>query len=548
MVLFLHYLKIYYPQIYNNFIRFVAPYKNFMAILPSTIRFLFQNRLRNIDRMREHGDRMQQQQLQQLVGIPHGKSHGIKYLDDLGFSFRGGNYQELYREFTGRVPIVNYDQLAPYVVKIQHGEQGILSHKKVKWMAKSSGTTASVSKFIPITTDALHKCHFQGGRDVMAIHCDNFPDSKAFNGKALTLGGSASISEGGGIMCGDLSAIMIANTPMWVNTFRYPKADIALISDFEHKVQEICRCSVSERITSFAGVPSWNMVLMNKILEHTGASNMHEVWPDMSLFIHGGVGFKPYREPFAKLFPESGMRYMETYNASEGFFAIQDDPSRDDMLLMLDYGVFYEFLELGDYYSGLGNGSNHDRAVPLEGVRCGVNYAMIITTNGGLWRYMIGDTVEFTSIKPYKIRITGRTKQFINVFGEEVIVDNAERALQATCAEYGGIVSDYTVAPVFMEGREQGAHEWLIEFSQMPHVDLALFCTRLDAALRALNSDYNAKRQHGSTLRELRVTVAPKGTFLRWFDSRGKVGGQNKVPRLSNSREYIEQLLAVISH
>lgn len=515
-----------------------------MAILNSTIRFFSKNRLQQIDNMRLRGVDTQHIQLESLLhsngDCTYLREQGAK-LGTSTTTMRGG---ELYSSFAKQVPVVGYDELKPYVERVLQGEKGVLTSESVQWMAKSSGTTAGKSKFIPITHNALHKCHYRGGRDVMVVYCDNHPSSLAFNGKALTLGGSARIDETSGISCGDLSAIMIANTPLWVNAIRYPKSDIALIADFQKKVEAICNCAIGQNVTSFAGVPSWNMVLMNKILDHTGAKHIHEVWPEMSLFIHGGVGFKPYREPFSKLFPDPQMTYMETYNASEGFFALQDDPTSEDMLLMLDYGVFYEFIETSYLHSASPSIAEH--VVPLSGVVSGVNYAMIITTNGGLWRYMIGDTVSFTSTNPYKIKITGRTKQYINAFGEEVIVDNAEGALHAACTTCGATVAEYTVAPVFMEGRAKGCHQWLIEFSIMPPCGVEAFVSALDSELCTLNSDYGAKRDNNSTLTAPTITVAPVGTFMRWFDIRGKVGGQNKVPRLSNDRAYIDELLAIM--
>lgn len=371
----------------------------------------------------------------------------------------------------------------------------------------------------------------------MAVFNDNFPRSKAFQGKALTLGGSAKIDTQGvaGHKAGDLSAILIANTPPWVAMFREPKARVALIADFQQKIETICRTTVNRRITSFAGVPSWNLVLMNRVLEYTGKDNLCEVWPEMSLFIHGGIAFTPYRSQYEKLIPSTEMKYMETYNASEGFFALQDDPNDSSMLLMLDYEVFYEFLPMGSL-------DDPTQVVTIEGVKTGINYAMIISTSCGLWRYMIGDTVEFTSLSPYKIRITGRTKHYINAFGEEIIIDNAQRALSAACAATGASIAEYTAAPIFMEGKSKGAHEWLVEFSEAPSSE-ELFIKTLDDTLQSVNSDYAAKRYLSTTLNAPCLRVAPSGLFYKWLASRGKVGGQNKVPRLSNDRRYIDPLI-----
>ena len=484
------------------------------------------SRLRQIDRFRSRGALVQQEQFRWLM------EHGAPCSYLAGKGVTRGCSQE---DFRRRIPVVDYDALYPEIEKVRAGQANVLYPDPVKWFARSSGTTGDRSKYIPVTKASLWDCHYRGARDVTILFARNHPRSKAFDGKALTLGGSHRLDTETNALSGDLSAIMIRNTPVWANFKRTPDADTALIPDFEEKVGRICEETTGRNVTSFAGVPSWNMVLMNRILDYTGKSNMHEVWPDMSLFMHGGVCFTPYREQYRKLFPSEQMKYIETYNASEGFFAIQDDPSQSDMLLMLDYRIYYEFLPLADL-------SDTSKAVPLEGVCRGVNYAMIISTNGGLWRYMIGDTVEFTSLSPYKIRITGRTKQYMNAFGEEVIVDNADRALHAACEATAAVVSDYTAAPVYMSGREKGAHQWLVEFEHGP-ASLEEFTAKLDRALQELNSDYEAKRFRDTTLHAPEVIPARKGLFYRWMADRGKVGGQNKVPRLSNDRSYMDALL-----
>lgn len=440
--------------------------------------------------------------------------------------------------FQRKIPVVGYDELQADINRVRAGEENILWPGRIEWFAKSSGTTADRSKYIPVTREALELCHFRGGRDVMAVFAYNNPTSKAFSGKTLTLGGSHRLDVmGGGAQSGDLSAILIHNAPQWVNWVREPSMKVALIPDFEQKVEAICRRCSRKRITSFAGVPSWNLVLMNRMLEYTGRNNLLEVWPDLSLFIHGGVSFTPYREQYRQLIPSSQMRYMETYNASEGFFALQDNLSTRDMLLMLDYGVFYEFLPVKELH-------DPTKAVTLADVELGVNYAMIITTNGGLWRYMIGDTVEFTSLSPYKIRITGRTKSYINAFGEEIIIDNAEAAIAAASVATGARVADYTAAPVFMEGNAKGGHEWFVEFETMPS-DLNRFVEVLDHTLQEVNSDYAAKRFKDTTLVAPRLVVGRPGAFYRWMQEREKLGGQNKVPRLANDRRYLDELLHI---
>lgn len=486
------------------------------------IRTAFADRLRSIDRQRLHPLDVQREQFAILMR-------------------GGGDYMQRFgairsvEQFQQTVPVVDYDAMAPWVERIRHGEGGSLwSGSKTCWFAKSSGTTGTASKFIPITKQYLNNCHYRGGRDAMAVFCDNFPTSTALSGKALTLGGSSKIDCDAGLRSGDLSAILIDNAPSWLSLIREPARSVALIPDFNEKIEAICRATVDKNVTSFAGVPSWNLVLMNKVLEVTGKSSLRDVWPNLGLFIHGGVAFSPYRAEFERIIPSDEMHYMETYNASEGFFGIQDDPTDYSMLLMLDYEIFYEFLPLSRI-------DDPSAAVTLEGVQLGVNYAMIISCSGGLWRYMIGDTVEFTSTSPYKIRITGRTKHFINVFGEEVIIDNAERALHSACVATGAVVAEYTAGPIFMEGQKKGAHEWLVEFSTMPS-SVERFTKELDTALQRLNSDYAAKRYHDATLSMPKVVVAPGGTFYKWLQGRGKVGGQNKVPRLSGSRDYLDQL------
>lgn len=488
------------------------------------IKLISAPRLRAIDRMRMHGAEIQAAQFEIL------KLGAGQYTKDYDLS--------TYTTFARTVPVVGYEDFSPAIDRVRGGESDFLwRNSPTRWLAKSSGTTASVSKFIPITARYLRNCHYRAGRDVMAIFNDTFPRSKAFAGQALTLGGSAKIDHDGtaGLSSGDLSAILIANTPRWVSILRQPKAEIALIADFEAKVDAICRATANRHITSFAGVPSWNLVLMNKILEFSGKQNLCEVWPDMSLFIHGGIAFTPYRTEYEKLIPSPDMKYMETYNASEGFFAIQDNQADASMLLMLDYETFYEFLPVSQL-------DQPDKAVPVEGVRLGVNYAMIISNSGGLWRYMIGDTVAFTSLNPYKIKITGRTKHFINAFGEEIIIENAERALQAACLATGASITDYTAAPIFMQGREKGAHEWLIEFSNAPS-SVELFGNVLDKTLQAVNSDYAAKRFQNTTLNAPRLRVAHAGLFHRWMAQRGKMGGQNKVPRLMSDRTVMDELI-----
>ncbi len=429
-------------------------------------------------------------------------------------------------QFEQRVDIFDYDAYSPYIDRARKGERDVVWNGEVRWFARSSGTTDR-SKYIPVTKDGLRRAHTRGTLDVAAIVSALFPDTRAYDGKLLTLGGSRRVErEGEQALTGDLSAILIENTKNVSGWFRTPSRDVALIADFDEKVAAICRQTTRQNVTSFAGVPSWNLMLMRKVLEYTGKQSLCEVWPNLELFVHGGVGFAPYAEHFKHIIPSERMRYLNTYNASEGFFSIADASEQEDMLLMVDYGTFYEF-------------DNGREIVPLEGVKMGEDYAMIITSCNGLWRYRIGDTVTFTSTKPYRIRITGRTKQFINVFGEELMVSNAEQALSYACRECGANVGDYTVAPIYMTDRERGRHQWIIEFTERPD-DMARFEQLLDEELQRLNSDYEAKRH--STLAAPQFTVVDEGTFLDWFVSQGRAGGQNKVPRLANDRQYIEQI------
>ena len=500
-----------------------------MVLTTQLVNLFFSRRRAEIDHFRKHPTEVQQKQLDYL--LKKGRHTLFGQMHDFA-SIRTPE------EFARQVEVQDYEMFRELILRTKQGEQQLFWPSRIEWFAKSSGTTGSKSKYIPVSREGLQDAHLQGPRDVIALFAALYPDTNVFSGKTLTLGGSCRIEqEGDKARSGDLSAILIRNTPVWADLRRTPSADTALIPDFELKVQKICKEAIPENVTSFAGVPSWNLVMMNKILEYTGKENLLEVWPHLELFVHGGMSFKPYQEVYRQLIPSSRMKYMETYNASEGFFAIADDPTRDDMLLMLDYHIYYEFLPMASL-------NDPTKAVPLEGVRPGVNYAMIISTSNGLWRYLLGDTVEFTSIAPYRIRITGRTKHFINVFGEEVMVENAESALRRACDLTGAEVAEFTVAPVFMEGRSQGAHEWVIEFRNQPTSQTA-FAEALDKALQEVNSDYEAKRFKNTTLLAPHLSIVPTGTFLRWMEQRGKLGGQHKVPRLYNDRTFVEELLAI---
>ena len=443
-----------------------------------------------------------------------------------------------YEDFAASSPVNTYEDLKLAIDRMRQGERDVLWPGQVRWYAKSSGTTNDKSKFIPVSQDGLRDTHYAGGRDAVAWYLGNNPHSRIFDGKALILGGShASNYNLKNSLVGDLSAILIENINPLVNLVRVPKKETALLSDFELKRDRIAHEAIRENVTNLSGVPSWMLSVMNRVLEVTGKENLSEVWPNLEMFFHGGVAFTPYREQYRKLIPSANMHYMETYNASEGFFGIQDDPSDLSMSLMLDYGVFYEFIPMDELESP------NPHVVPLWGVETGRNYAMLISTSSGLWRYMIGDTVRFTSTNPYKVVITGRTKFFINAFGEELIVDNAEVGLAEACRQTGAQVLEYTAAPVFMDGEGKCRHQWLVEFAKEP-ADIALFARILDETLQHVNSDYEAKRYKDITLQPLELVAARKGLFHDWLASKGKLGGQHKVPRLSNNRVHIEEMLA----
>ncbi len=503
-----------------------------MPIIAPLLNWLNSNRLEQIEALRKNPCQTQERVLDKLLSRASETEWGKKY-----------DYSSINNvdEFRSRVPVQTYDNLIPWIERLRNGEQNLLWPGDIKWFAKSSGTTSAKSKFIPISRESLEECQYRAIKDLLAIWFSNNPSSQIFTGKSLTLGGSHRINQfSNQSLYGDLSAILIENAPAAVELIRTPKKKIALLEDFEHKLEMILKTSVSENVTNFSGVPSWYLTLIKKVLEFTGKSNLLDVWPNLEVFFHGGVSFTPYREIYKKLIPGDKMHYMETYNASEGFFGIQDDPSSPDLLLMTDYGIFYEFIPADKVSSGQQN------ALTVAEIETGKNYAMVISTNGGLWRYMIGDTITFTSLAPHKFRISGRTSNFINAFGEEVIIDNAEKALQSACIATGAIVSEYTAGPVFMSEFSKGSHEWIIEFEKEPS-DLDQFTCILDDVLKSVNSDYEAKRFKDINLVKPLVRSVPAGTFNNWLRSKNKLGGQNKVPRLSNSREYIEELYKFVN-
>ncbi|MFZ5554607.1 MAG: GH3 auxin-responsive promoter family protein [Bacteroidota bacterium] len=444
-----------------------------------------------------------------------------------------------YSEFKNRVPLQDYEQLKPYVDRLMKGEQNLLWPTDVKWFAKSSGTTSDKSKFIPVTLEALEECHYKGGKDLLCLYYHNHPNRKLYKGKHLIVGGSAQINYlSNDSYFGDLSAIIIKNLPWWAEFRRTPSIDIALMQNWEEKIEKMASSTIHEDVYIIAGVPSWTYVLLKRILEITGKDNIADVWPRLELYMHGGVSFTPYRQQFKDIIRKPDMNYVETYNASEGFFGIQDTSDKNELLLMLDYGIFYEFIPMEKFSAGA------DAAIDLSQVETGKNYALVISTNAGLWRYVVGDTIEFTSVSPYRFRITGRTKHFINAFGEELIVDNAEKAMAIACERTGAAVREYTVAPVYMKEDEPGTHEWVIEFEKEPG-DPGFFTEVLDNALKSLNSDYEAKRSNNLNMRFPVIHKAVTGTFYAWLREKGKLGGQHKIPRLSNDRKLMEEILKI---
>lgn len=499
-----------------------------MAFINTILGLFTQKRLAQIDHFKANPLKVQRECLQELLSRAAATEYGQKY------DFSSILTTEQYKE---RLPIVHYEDISGYVRRMMEGENNILWPEEVEWFAKSSGTTDAKSKFIPVSPSSLEDCHFRGGKDVIAIFNRLYPDAGVFSGKTLALGGSSEVSKtNNNCQYGDLSAILISNTPFWVNRMKTPEASIMLMNNWEEKIEKICETTIKEDVRCLAGVPSWFLTVINKILERTGKANLHEVWPNLELFIHGGISFTPYREQYNRLLPDHKMKYLETYNASEGFFGLQDDPNDSSMLLMLDYGVYYEFMPTSEL------GKSNPRTVLLEDVKTGVNYALIISTNSGLWRYMIGDTIQFTSTKPYKFKITGRTKLFINAFGEEVIIDNATEALNFACRETGADVYEFTAAPIFMGEGKRGAHEWLIEFKNPP-ADIEQFAELLDNQIQKLNSDYEAKRM--LSLERLHIRIARPNLFNDWLKEKGKLGGQHKVPRLWNDRTHIDELLSM---
>lgn len=490
----------------------------------------FLPRQKELERHQKDGETLQNEVLQYLLARAKNTEYGRKHIFDIIKSYEG---------FVANVPVNTYEELKGDIDRMRHGERDVLWPGSVKWYAKSSGTTNDKSKFIPVSHEGLQNLHYAGGKDAVALYLRNNPRSRMFDGRGLILGGSHSPNYNvSNSLVGDLSAILIENINPLVNFVRVPKKSTALLSDFEVKRERIAHEVIGKNITNLSGVPSWMLSVLTRVMELSGKTHLEEVWPNIEVFFHGGVAFTPYRKQYEQLITSSNMHYMETYNASEGFFGLQSEPDDPAMMLMLDYGVFYEFIPMDEFEN------ENPTVVPLWGVETGKNYAMVISTSCGLWRYVIGDTIQFTSKNPYKFIITGRTKYFINAFGEELIMDNAEKGLAYACRETGAEVLEYTAAPVFMDEQAKCRHQWLIEFAKAPD-DMEKFATLLDRKLQEINSDYEAKRYKDITLQHLEISVARKDLFNDWLKQKGKLGGQHKVPRLSNSRKNIDELLAL---
>lgn len=502
-----------------------------MNIINKIVSTISKRRLQEIEYFRNNPEEVQLDVLTNLLNYAQKTVFGKKYNFS---SILTSN--KIIQHFQEKIPISDYEQIKPYIDRIRNGEQNMLWNSTIKWFAVSSGTTNSKSKFIPVSKEALEDCHLRGGKDLVAIYNNQIEDNELVKSKSLVIGGSQQIcSVDNGMYYGDLSAVIIDNLPVWSHLLRTPKKEISLLPKWEEKLEKMALKTIDDNVTSITGVPSWTLVLLKHILKITGKEKIEEIWPNFELFIHGGVSFVPYKAEFKRILPKK-TRYLETYNASEGFFGIQDDLNKDDLLLMLDLGIFYEFIPVENLYD------KKTKVYNVADVEIGKNYAMIISTNGGLWRYIIGDTIEFTSLKPHKIKITGRIKHFINAFGEELIIDNAEKALQIATFKTNSFIKDYTAAPIYMSEKGTGGHEWIIDFSKAPE-DIELFIHELDEALKSVNSDYAAKRQKDLTLKKPIIHLAKNDVFYRWLKAKNKLGGQNKVPRLSNTREYIDELL-----
>ncbi len=497
-----------------------------LPLINSIASWILKQRIHQIELFMKYPMEVQEELLFGLLKSSENTVLGKKY-----------DYQSIknYKTFNERIPVSTYEELEPYIEQTRQGAQNIFWNSSIKYFAKSSGTTNAKSKFIPVSSEALEHNHYKASKDLLCMYLNNNENSQLFTGKSLRLGGSKELYENNNTFFGDLSAILIDNMPMWAEFSSTPSNKTSLMSNWETKLPAIIKESSLENVTSLAGVPSWMMVLLNKTLEENKKTNILEIWPNVEVYFHGGVSFDPYKEQYKNLFPKDDFKYYEIYNASEGFFALQDQNNVSELLLMLDYGIFYEFIPMDTF------GKENQKVIPLSEVELHKNYALVITTNSGLWRYLIGDTIRFTSLQPFRIKVTGRTKHHINVFGEELMVENTDTALAKTCKTLHCEIIDYTVAPIFMKGKEKGAHEWMIEFKKHPD-NMANFSALLDKNLQEVNSDYEAKRFNNMTLNPLVLNVARKNLFYDWLKKKDKLGGQHKIPRLSNLRDYLEEL------
>ncbi len=501
-----------------------------MTLIDSVIHWLIKKRIHQIELFMKYPNEVQDELLKKLISTAKDTEWGRNY------DYRSINTP---KTFADRVPINTYEDLKPTIDRLRNGEQNLLWPEEIKWFAKSSGTTAGKSKYIPMSESAIEECHYKGGKDMMSLYLNVNPEASIFEGKHLIMGGSGLVQEvsNTSYYVGDLSAILMQNLPFWAQFKRTPSIEIALMDEWENKLELMAESTREHDVRGISGVPSWMLVLLKKVLKKSGKTKLKEVWPNLEVFFHGGVKFDPYREQYNRLIDPGDITYFNTYNASEGFFGIQDQKDSDELLLMLDYGIYYEFLPIPEL------DKSSPKTVHLSEVEKGVNYAMIISTNAGLWRYLIGDTVIFTSTDPYRIRITGRTKNFINVVGEELIIDNAEKALVVACKKTGAVIIEYTAAPIFEDS--DMTHQWLIEFEKLPN-EMEFFTEAFDNSLKSLNSDYEAKRYKNLILKSPIIKSLPKGTFYKWMKQKDKLGGQNKVPRLSNERKYVDEILTML--
>ncbi|MDG1477207.1 MAG: GH3 auxin-responsive promoter family protein [Vicingaceae bacterium] len=502
-----------------------------MEIVNSVFSWIIKKRIHQMELFMKHPIDVQNELFLNLIDTAKNTEWGRKY-----------DYKSIknYQDYKNRVPLQDYGSLKDQIIRIKHGEQNVLWPTEIKWFAKSSGTSTGKSKFIPVSKESLIDCHYKGGKDLLSIYHNNHPESKLILGKVLVVGGSSAINSfSNNSYYGDLSAIIMKNFPMWVEQRRVPKMDIAIMDDWEEKIEKMALSTTKENVSNISGIPSWTLVLMQRILELNKTDNILDIWPNLELFMHGGVNFSPYKEQFKKIAPGNQLNFYENYNATEGFFGLQDQSKVEEMLLMLDYGIFYEFIEQSEI------DKENPKTVALEGVELNKNYAVVISTNAGLWRYVIGDTIMFTSLNPFRIKVTGRINQFINAFGEELIIDNAENALSKACAKTDSIIKEYTVAPKFFIDKSTGSHQWLIEFEKSPE-NIEYFSNVLDEELKQLNSDYEAKRINDLVLGKPEINTLASGTFHAWLKKNKKLGGQHKIPRLSNDNKYVKELIKLV--